>query len=447
VTERPATLWRHRDFRSLWAAETVSQVGTQVTLLALPLAAILVLDASPFEVGLLSAAEMMPFLLIGLPAGAWVDRMRRRPVMVWADLGRGALLATVPIAHALDVLTLAHLVAFLNSILTVFFDVAYQSYLPSLVGREHLIEGNSKLEVSRSGAQIGGPAIAGALIELVKAPIAIAVDAASFLLSAFYIGRIAAKEPPVAVPEGGHGRIRHDVMEGLKYVGRHPYIRPITACTGISNFASGMIGAAFIVFASRELGMSAGVIGAVFAVGSVGYLLGTLVAAPAARRFGLGRTIVGSTFLTCFTFIVAAAPRSTPEPYVMVGFFFWSIISPAYNINQVSLRQSITPDRMLGRMNATIRFVVYGTIPLGALLAGMLGSTIGLRPTLYVAAAIGTLATVPVLLSPVRGLRDIESAARQLVHEDGAGGGDVEGGEALGGDRHPQVAAPGDVAG
>ena len=271
-------LWRHPDFLKLWTAETISQFGTQVSGLALPFVAIVVLDASPFAVAALGTVEFLPFLLFTLPAGVWVDRLRRRTILIVADYGRAALLLSVPIAYAFDALTLPQLfvVGFLVGTFTVFFDVAYQSYLPSLVEREQIIEGNSKLEVSRTIAQISGPGVAGGLIGLITAPYAVLVDAISFFASGAFLTGIRKQEEKPAVPEGGKPRMRTELWEGLQYVVRHPLLRPQAICTGTSNFFSNVMFSIFLVYAVRTLDLSAAEIGIIFTLGSLGGLVGAL---------------------------------------------------------------------------------------------------------------------------------------------------------------------------
>jgi MFS family permease len=403
-------LWRHRDFLSLWSAETISQFGSQVTLLALPFVAILALDATTFQVALLTTLEFLPFILVSLPAGVWVDRFPRRPVLIIGDVGRAALLASVPIAYALDVLTLEQLyvVGFATGVFTVFFDVAYQAYLPSLVDREQLVEGNSKLEVSRAGAQIGGPAVAGGLIEALTAPVAVLVDALSFLGSALFLFRIRKREE-IQRSDEARPSMRKELSEGLRYVLGHPLLRPIAICTGSSNFFGNVAFAIFIVFAVRELGLTAGVVGLVFALGNVGWLAAAVLAGRIAGRFGVGRTIVGSGFLfgPALLLVPLAPEGNAAIPFLVASGVISGFGVVLYNIQQVSLRQAITPERIQGRMNAVMRFLVWGTIPLGGLTGGALASWIGLRETLWVAAIAGTFTVLPVLLSPVRSLKRI----------------------------------------
>lgn len=409
-------MWRHGDFLKLWSAESISQFGSQVTALALPLVAVLVLDASAFAVSALFVVEFLPFILFAIPAGVWVDRLRRKPLLVLADLGRAALLGSIPIAYAFDALHMGQLyaVGFLVGICTVFFDVSYQSYLPSLVARDQLVEGNSKLEISRSGAQIAGPGAAGGLVSAVGAPVAILLDAISFLVSAVFLFGIRKEE---VLPERAEGAPRPSMLaeakEGLGYVLKHPFLRPISICTGSSNFFWSMSGAILIVYAVRELEMSPAMIGLVFSLANAGPLLAAVTANRLARRIGVGPTILWTAILFSTAGIFyPLAPKELPEPFFVAGGILAGFGAVAYNITQVSFRQAITPERMQGRMNAVIRFLVWGTMPLGALSGGALGTWIGLRPAIWVA-AIGALFTfLPILLSPVR---SIEAMPEPLV--------------------------------
>jgi MFS family permease len=396
---------------NLWSAETVSQLGSQVTLLALPLTAILVLRASAFEIGLLGTVQFLPFLLVGLPAGVWVDRLHRRPILIIGDLGRAVALASIPLASAWDLLTLGQLyvVAFTTGVLTVFFDVAYMAYLPSLVGREQLIEGNSKLEISRSTAQIAGPGLAGGLMGLFTAPGAIALDAVSYVGSAILVLLIRGQEPPPASPaQAGRSRMRSDIAEGLRYVSGHHLLRGIAACTAISNLFGQMTEVALLLFAIRELGMGPGSIGVAFSVASVAALVAAFTAGRASHWIGVGPVIAATPPMAAAAgLILPFATRSTALAVLIIWGLVVSFASVLYNVTQGSLRQAITPEPLQGRMNATMRFIVWGTIPLGALLGGALGDIIGLRPTLIVSAVGGLTAMAPVLLSGVRDVRRI----------------------------------------
>ncbi len=399
-------LWRHADFLKLWSAETVSQVGTQVSQLALPLAAILVLDASAFEVALLGGIQFLPFLLFTLPAGVWVDRLPRKPILVAGDLGRAVLLATVPVAYALDALTIWQLyaVAFGVGVGTVFFDVAYQSYLPALVRQDQLVEGNSKLEISRSGALIAGPGLAGALVGALTAPYAILVDAVSFFGSAAFLVRIRTKEErPERAADAHLGR---ELVEGLRYLLRHRYWRPFAACTATSNFFSQVMFSIFLVYAVRELDLSPQLIGFSLIPVGIGGLAGALLANRLATRFGVGPTIIGSAAVFGpAALLVPLAPSSLPIPFLAASFALLGVAGIVYNITGISLVQTLTPERLLGRLNASRRFIVWGTIPLGALAGGVLATVFGLRAALLIGALGSCTCFLPILFSPLRTLR------------------------------------------
>jgi MFS family permease len=408
-TQQPS-LWRHGAFMKLWVGQSISQLGSQVTILALPLTAILLFRATPFQVGLLGTFEFLPFVLLGLPVGVWVDRVRRKPLLVAADLGRFLVLGSVPLAYGLDELHIGHLyaAAFLSGVFTVFFDVAYGSYLPSLIDRGRLVDGNSKLEISRSGAQLLGPGLGGILVQAFTAPVAILADAGSYLGSVLFLFMIRRKEPPVEGPAEGSARMAGQIREGLRYVLRHRLLRPLLACTATLNFTGGITLAVLLLFAVRSLDMSPGVIGIVLALGNVGLLGGAFVAGRISRRLGVGPTLIGAGALIGFAWaLLPLASPSTAVPLLIVYGVLWSFGAVIYNVNGRSLVQSITPDRLLGRTVATNRFVVWGTIPLGTFLGGILGSRIGLRPTLWISAAGGLVAFLPPLLSEVRRLTDM----------------------------------------
>jgi MFS family permease len=405
-------LWRHADFLKLWSAETVSQFGSQVSNLAIPLVAILVLDASAFEVGALFTVLFLPFILFTLPAGVWVDRWPRRPVLIAGDFGRAALLATIPLAYIADALTLGQLfvVGFLYGVCTVFFDVAYQSYLPSLVEREQIIEGNSKLEISRSAAQIGGPGFGGLLVEIFTAPYAVLVDAVSFLGSGLFILGIRKHEESVhaSTPAGEKPSFRVEVKEGLRFVLRNPNLRAQAGCTATSNFFFMLSGAIMVLYFVRVLDLSPGVIGLVFSIGSIGALVAAFTSTRISGRLGIGPTTIAVTLLQGpAALLVALAPVGSPLPFVVAGGLLAGFCMVVYNITQVSYRQAICPPRLQGRMNSVMRFIVWGTIPLGSLSGGALASVIGLRETLVVAAVGGGLSFLWILLSPQRHLREM----------------------------------------
>ncbi len=411
-------LWRQPDFLKLWSAETISQFGTQVSQLALPLAAIDVLHASAFEVAALATVEFLPFLLVSLPAGVWVDRLPRRPILVVADLARAGLLVSIPIAYFFDALTIwqMYAVGFFVGIATVFFDVAYQSYLPALVERQQIVDGNAKLEISRAGAQFGGPGLAGLLIGWLKAPVAILLDAVSFLGSAIFIFAIRKQERTREEREPRR-RMRHELREGLSYVLAHPYLKNIAACTALFNFFGSMGFAVVLVFARRELGLSPEAIGLALMLGNIGGLAAAFSATRVAARLGVGRTIIGTA--------VVGGPMFLAIPFAPHGNAALAVIVPAwiigaytgviYNVTQISLRQAITPERIQGRMNSVMRFVVWGTIPLGSFAGGVIASQIGLKPTLIVGGLGSCLPFLPVLFSPVRSVRDMPEPVEESV--------------------------------
>jgi MFS family permease len=405
-------LFRHRDFRLLWGGETVSQLGSQVSLLAIPLLAVRTLHATTFQMGLLTAASTAAFLVVGLPAGVWVDRIRRRRVMILADLGRMVALGSVPVAYAAGLLTLAQLfvVTLTAGVLTVFFDVAYQSYLPALVGREHLGEGNAKLTGSEEAATVAGPSIAGGLVQAVGGAAAVAVDAASFLVSAAALAAIRAPEAKPEVPEGGHPKLVHDIAEGLRFVFSHSLLRAIAGTTATANFFSGIAAAVEVVFLVRTVHASPGQIGLLFTFGGVGGVLGALAAGPIARRVGGARATLIGIGLNAGALLIPLTMPGAGLLFFGAGMLAVSFAAVVYNVNQVSFRQRLCPDRLLGRMNATMRFVVWGVLPIGALLGGVFGSAFGLRTTLWIGAVGESLAGLWLVFSPMRTMRDFPAA-------------------------------------
>jgi len=399
-------LWSHPDFLKLWTGQTISEFGSQISQLAIPLLAAVSLDASPFEFSLLGVLGFLPFILFALPAGVWVDRLRRRQILIWGDAARAVLIALIPILWALDALQMWHLLVlqFVIGVFTVFFDVAYQSYLPALIAREHLVDGNSKLQLTVSVSQVAGPSAAGGLIAAFTAPYAILVDAVSFLISTAFMVRMRHREsPPVHTADEPRPKMWPQVKEGLHWVVGHPWLRWIATCTGSSNFFSSMLFAIALLYMVRVLGLSAYEIGFVFAVGSAGSIVGALATNRLNKRIGVGPTIVA----TAIAFSVSAlayplAPTSFPLPVLMLGQAGFGFGAVAYNITQVSLRQAITPERLQGRMNAAMRWIVWGTIPLGSLAGGAFATWWSLKTALWIA-AIGELFTfLPVALTSIR---------------------------------------------
>lgn len=416
-------LWSHRDFLKLWTGQTISEFGSQVSQLAIPWVALVTLNATAFEVASLGTVEFLPFVLFTLPAGVWVDRLRRKSVLIVGDLGRAVLLSSIPIAYLTGHLTLAQLyaVGFLVGIHTVFFDVAYQSYLPEIVDRDSLIEGNSKLNVTSSGAQLAGPGAAGGLIALATAPYAIIVDAASFVISGGFTAWIRARAPEPEQPvERRHLLV--ELWEGLRYVLRHRLLLPQAMSTGVSNFFSSVLFSIIIVYAHRSLGMSSGLIGLSFSLAAVGWMIGASQADRFRRWLGVGgATILGASLSGPGALLVPFAPKSFPVPFLVASGAIMGFGAVVYNIQQVSLRQAICPPRLQGRMNASMRFLVWGTMPLGSLTGGAIAATAGLRTALFVGAVGGFSSILPVVLSPIRSLREFPGAEEDplLQHEPG----------------------------
>jgi MFS family permease len=382
-----------------------------VTLLAVPTVAILLLHAGPFQVGILSALEFLAFPTLGLVAGVYADRLRRRPIMIVCDLGRFLALGSIPVAFVLNLLTLEQLyaVALLTGIFTVFFDVSYQSYLPVLVDRTNLLEGNTKLEISRSVAQVSGPAIAGLLIQWIGGAKAVAVDALSFLVSAVALSTIKKPEPqPRPSTASGATGFLPEIKEGLEVVFKNPILWRIAGCTATFNLGSNIVfGAVFLVFAYRQLRLSVATVGIVFAIGSIGGLAGAMMAAWVARQFGVGRTLAISSTVGGLAILALPATQIIAAVPLLAGLgFVQGVEGPIYNIAQVSLRQAITPDRVQGRMNATMRTIVWGTMPLGAFVGGILGTSIGLVPTIVLGGIVATLSALWIFLGPVIRLKE-----------------------------------------
>ena len=401
----------------LWTAQTISQFGDEITGIALPFLAITILGADAFEMGVLGVVRFLPWILFTLPAGVWVDRIRRRPILIGADVARALLLATIPIGFLGGWLTIwqVYVVSFLAGTLEVFFDIAYQSYLPSIVERDELVEGNSKLELSRAASSVIGPTVAGFLIQAVRAPIAIFFDALSYLGGVLFIALIRRGEPappPHDPAEGKRPSMWQEARAGLGYVARSPYLRNIAACTGTLNLFGNIGGVLLLLYVVNELGITIGTIGVILAIGNAGVLLGALTGGRLAKAFGIGPTIVATAALSGVALVfIPLAPRDDPFWFLVIGGVIGGFTTVAYNVNQVGLRQAITPHSMMGRMNATMRLIVWGTIPIGALIGGFLGGVIGLQATLWVSAIGSFLGFLPVFFSPVRTLREIPAQA------------------------------------
>jgi len=407
-------LLRERDFRRLWIAQSVSQVGSEVTLLALPLVAVLLLDATPFEVSLLGATQFFAFILVALPAGAWVDRLPRTRILVAADLGRAAILLVVPLAAAGHLLSmgLLYAVVFGTAILRVFFDIGYQAILPDLVERDRLAEGNSRLQVSNSAAQLLGPGIGGWLVGLLSAPIAIAVDALSFLASAIFlvgirVRRVASTDVQVR-PRSG---MRREILEGVWFYRRNPLLRSLAATTVTYYVGVWFAGGTQIAYLARDLQMSPEAIGLGYSIGAIGVLAGAAAGAAIGRRFGIGPTLMASIVIGALSWaVMALAQPETALALLALSAIGVGVTSMALSINYVSLRQAITPPELQGRVNATGRWLNWTMIPLAAIGGGAVATEIGIRTTILIGSAVAFLAVPILFLSPLGSLRAMPAA-------------------------------------
>ncbi|MBB5079351.1 MFS family permease [Nonomuraea endophytica] len=406
------SLWRHADFVRLWSANTVSQLGSRAGAIAVPLVAVTALAATPLEMGLLNAAGTVGALLFGLPAGAWVDRMRRRRVLLTADVARALLLLTIPLGYAAGVLTVWQLlaVALLVSIGTIFFDVAHLAYVPALVERERLIETNAKLQASYSVAVVTGPSLGGLIAGLAGAAATVSVTAVTFLASAGLLRRIRTPDPaPAAASKQG---TLADIGEGLRFLLRDPALRAIGFCTGSVNLFMSMVAALLVLFLTRELGLSPLMTGLVAAASGAGGVLAAVTVKKWTRAFGPTRTIVLSLLLTePLGVLMALSSRGWGVALFVCGWFACGYGGTLYNVVQVSYRQSACPDRLLGRVQAANRFLAFAMAPVGGLLGGALGTWLGVRPTILIGVLGAVASTLWLILSPLRRASDTPSPA------------------------------------
>jgi MFS family permease len=407
------SLSAHRDFRLLLIGQATSQFGTQVSAVAIPLLAVLTLHASSFEVGLVSASSTLAFALIGLPAGAWLDRGRPRHILIASDGARGLLLASIPIAHLLGALSVAHLVSvsLLLGVARVFFDVGYQSYLPVLIGKDRMLAGNSTMEFLRASGQVAGPGIGGLLVSLVGAAAVVLVDALTFAVSAVTLLAIRSREQTTRayVPRP---RLRSQIADGIAFVVRNRVLRAIAVASGLSNVGFAIASAVSVIFMSRTLDLPAAAIGLVVAAGSVTVMAGAALTPRLARLVGSARIIWLSLAVTAPpAFLGVFAQPGWLVMLIVIGSAAGEFGQIIYAITSVSLRQQLCPDWMLSRVNATMRVMIMGLFPLGALIGGALGSLIGTRLTLGVSGAVVLICSVPVYLAlrRARDVRDLPS--------------------------------------
>lgn len=413
AAEPVGSLWRDANFLTLWSGQALAQVGSQVTELALPVLAVLLLQATEFEVGVLSAAGVAAFLVVGLPAGAWIDRMRKRRVMIWADAVRAIALLAVPALWWIGVLQMWHLVlvALVVGIATVFFDVSYQSVIPSLVRPSQIAEANGKLEATGQLANIAGPALGGWLIGAITAPLAIVATVGTYAASFVALTLTRDHEVPRAADD--RAPIAREIGEGLRWVFGNPLLRRVVGTTGISNFFSTVSFTLLPIFLLRELGLTPAAMGVIFSLGSIGGLAGAAATPHIVRWIGEARAIPVSAI--AFSTIALMLPLAATFPTFAFGLlvvqgFVGSFAVLVYNITQVTFRQRITPGRLLGRMNASVRFCVWGVMPIAALLAGGLGTWLGVVPTMWIGAVGQLLSALCVVIGPFWMLRQLPAA-------------------------------------
>jgi len=406
ITEtKPETLWHHVDFMRFWTGQSVSQIGSAVSTLVLPLTAIAVLKASAFEVGLLTAATYTAFIFVALPAGAIVDRRAKRKIMIWCDVARLVIIGSVPVATLFGVLTMAQLfaVALVAGVFTVFFDVSYQSYVPVLLGRGRLMDGNGKLGASRSFAQVAGPGLAGVLVGLVGAVGAVTADAFSYAVSVGSLLLIRTPEkPPERLPETRRN-LRAEIAAGLNFVRRDPALRRITACAATGNLFVAMEMSLSILFLVRVVHVRPALTGLLMALASLGGVAGAALSGPLTRRIGTPRILWFAPLV--FGLPNLLIPLARPGWGVVLfplGSAAGTFAGVIYNVGQLSYRQAACPPELLGRMNAAIRWVTWGTLPLGGLLGGLCGSVLGIRFSLAMAVSGYWAAGLLIYFSPLR---------------------------------------------
>lgn len=410
-TTMPKTnsLWRNLDFLKLWSGQTISVFGSMIGGTALSFTAILFLQASPMQMALLSTMQLIPGFLAGLFAGAWVDRLRRRPMMIAVDISRAIVMATIPVAALIGILRIGQLyiVALVVSILSIIFELAYQAYLPTLVGKQHVVEGNSKLTASAAVSEFGGFSLGGWLVDIFTAPFAILIDAVSFLVSAATLNSISAHETIETLPEKPNMLL--EIREGLATVYQDALLRSSAIVLAVSNLSAGIFSALAVLYMGRELGLNPGILGMIWAVGGLSSFVGASLTPHLTRRIKPGPAMVaGLALYGASLFFIPFASGATLVSIIFLiiqqlgdGFFV------LYDINMVSFRQELIAERMLGRVNATLRVITSGVTLGGALLGGLLGESLGVRPTLFIAAGISLLASAILAISPIRELANI----------------------------------------
>jgi MFS family permease len=403
------SLWRDANFRLLWLGSTVSTLGSQVTVLAMPLTAVLVFNAGAAETGLLTAAGQAPLLFFNLPVGAWIDRLPRRPVRVIANLASAATTVSVPVAALSGSLRVEHLyvVAFLVGFFSVWSRISMAAIVPGVVGRENLVEANGKMITGFTLSQIGGPALAGVLVQLLTAPVAMLADALSFVFSAVCVWNVRAAEPPRHSLEARS--IWHDVFAGLAWLYSEPILFRLTLCIGLANLAWYGVQASIVLFATRDLGISPALLGVSVALLGPAALVGALVAPRVAARFGVGRTLVialSGELLSRVLLVLAGGPPLVAAAVIGLSYLVFGFIATLWDVNANSLRQSATPEHLLGRAAGASTFVSVGMAPIGALLAGWIGEVASPRAALAETAVVTLIALALLMRSPVPHVHD-----------------------------------------
>jgi MFS family permease len=413
----PRLLREDSRFRRFWAGQSVSLVGDQVSLIALPLVAVLVLDASAAQMGYLVAAELAPNLLFSLPAGAWADRRaRKRHTMIATDLGRALLIGSIPLAYAFDALTFPHMlvVAFLMGTLAVLFQVSYSSFYPALVPRERLVEGGSIMHGSRALSYVVGPSMGGLLVQAISAPVTLVMDACSYVVSALFLGSVDIEEPATEAPGQGH------VVAGVRWVFRNPIIRAALGATATINFFNFVFFALFILYATRELDVSPATLGLVLGAAAVGGILGAVVTGRISRWMGVGPAFTLGCIL--FPAPLLLVPLAQGPDWVILACLFLAEFGAGFgvmmlDISSGAIAAAVVPARLRSRVSGAYMVVNYGVRPLGALVGGALGSWIGLRETLWIATSGALLGVLWLLPSPILHLRELPENAEGAPEE------------------------------
>lgn len=414
-------LWRHRDFLKLWAAQIVSAFGSRITRTALPVIAVLSLSASPVELAWLAVLTSAPGVVVGLAAGGWIDRCEKRPIMIGADLARAAAVATLPLAAMFGVVRVAqtYCVAAIVGAATALFVMADGAYLPVLLESDQVFEGNSKQQATESVAEILGPAGAGVLIQLLGAPLAVAIDALSYVWSAAFVAAIRPREePPVAAAP--RLRVVADALTGLKITFGHPLLRSLSLAFGAVCFSGGFFAALYMLYALSDLQLSTAVIGAVISAGGVGALIGVAAARWLPRVLGLGRTLVVAlvAFASATLLIPLAGsawvPRSATVPLLVLHQLAGDGGLMVFSIHAVTIRQTVLPVEVLGRVNGSLQVLFGSLVPLGAVVAGPLAELFSVRTALCIGLGFGSLAPLSVLLSPVASLRRVDAPGSSI---------------------------------